>query len=66
MAAQGQIFFDAIGEDGGPVLVQLDQSAWDAIRAEWSHDPLSGVEEVARQGHWTVSDDRRVWRIDFV
>lgn len=65
-SADGHILFDAVGEDGSPMLVQIDQTAWDSIRDEWSHDPLSGVEEVARQGHWAESDNRRVWRIDFV
>jgi len=64
--ADGNIVFQASGDGPAPVLVELDRAAWSAIQEEWSHDPLAGLEEVARQGHWAVSGDRRVWRVDFV
>lgn len=64
--ANGNIAFEAVGDDATRLLVEMDRTAWHAIRNEWPHDPLAGVEEVARQGHWARSADRRVWRIDFV
>lgn len=66
MGADGNIVFKATVDGGEPISVQLDGAEWRAIQAEWSHDPLAGVEELSRQGHWAVSEGSRVWRIDFV
>jgi hypothetical protein len=64
--ADGRVFFKAMQDGTKPIVVELDQTAWDTIRSDWPHDPLSGVEELAKQGHWSIFDERPVWRIDFV
>jgi len=62
----GHIFFVGRDEEGAALTVELDRSAWETIQAEWSFDPLAGVEELARHGHWRMHDGQPVWRIDFI
>jgi hypothetical protein len=48
------------------MTVKLDRQAWEGIQAEWPTDPLAGVEDVARRGHWRTYRGLPVWRIDFI
>jgi len=60
------LFVRATDEDGDPIIVQMDVSAWRTMTEEWPRDPLAGVEALATRGHWIDFGEDRVWRIDFV
>lgn len=60
------IFLTAADERGATLTIKLDRQAWEGIQAEWPTDPLAGVEDIARHGHWRTYQGERVWRIDFI
>jgi len=57
------LLFRATDEDGAPVTIAIDASAWQTIECEHPTDAVAELEQLALTGGWEQFGARRVWRV---
>lgn len=57
------LLFRASDQDGTPVTVAIDASAWRSLESEHPHDGVAQLEQLALTGGWEPFGTDRVWRV---